>query len=214
MSYKLCYINVIKVLNTKFLLHNKEAIVAKYFLNFQLYFRVVVLLYTTLFVFGCASVSIRAVKDPSFSDSINKLFVILNHRNLDNIDSAYTPLLVTALKDEFSQNGVKMTICIVNPLSLNEDVCLAEMNSYKPEGVLTIVSTGGVVAPSGGMIKIIYDASLFDTTNKNHKRVWRATIDASGGKEKRMKIMAKDLIKRLLDDKLISSEPKEKGIQL
>jgi hypothetical protein len=144
----------------------------KFFLNLRLSSRVIIILCITLFVFGCASVSIRAVKDPSFSNSINKLFVILNHRHLDNIDSAYTPLLVTALKDEFSKNGVKMAICIVNPLSLNEDVCLAEMNSYKPEGVLTIVSTGGVVAPSGGMITIIYDVSLFDTINKNDKRIW------------------------------------------
>lgn len=119
-----------------------------------------------------------------------------------------------ALKDEFSRKGIETEIRVVSPLALNENTYLAEIASYKPDGVLTIVTSGGV-SQGAGMVKILYDVSLFDPAQ--NKRIWRAQIDASGApvvRENRMKLMAQDLIKRLSEDKLISSEPRKKGEQL
>jgi hypothetical protein len=164
---------------------------------------------------GCASVSLQSAKDASFSNPIHKLFIILNNGQVDTIDPAYTPYLVAALKDEFTQKGVDIEIRIVNPLTLNDDVYRAEIASYQPEGVLTIIANGGITGPHGGMAKILYDVSLFDA-GKN-KRIWRARIDASGQtdvREKRMKMMAQNLVKRLSEDNLISSEPRRTGLTL
>ncbi len=169
-----------------------------------------------IFLFGCATVTMKSVRDPSFSEPINKLFIILNHGQIDRIDSSYTPYLITALRDEFSKMDVEIAIRNVNALVLDESIYRSEITSYEPDGVMTIIATGGMVAgATGGLAQIIYDVSLFDSSR--NKRIWRAHINASGGtavREKRMKLMAKDLVKGLSDEKLISSEPRPKGKQL
>ncbi len=177
--------------------------------------RIVYAMLLPLLCFGCASVSLQSAKDTSFSDPIHKLFVIVNNGQVDTIDPAYTPYLVAALRDEFTQKRVDTEIRVVNPLTLNENAYVAEIASYRPEGVLTIIASGGVTGPHGGMSKILYDVSLFDA-GKN-KRIWRARIDASGTTDvrgKRMKMMAQDLVKRLSEDNMISSEPRKTGLKL
>jgi len=161
---------------------------------------------------GCATVSIQSVRDPSYTNMIHKLYVIINEIQVDNIDSSYTPLLTSALKNEFSQHGVEINVRSADPLVLDEKNYMAEIESYKPDGVMTIVSTGGVRGPYGGMMQIIYDVSLFDSSNAK-RRIWRAQINAAGGtavREKRMELMAQNLVSRLIEDKLISSEPRSK----
>ncbi len=163
-----------------------------------------------LFLSGCASVSVQSVRDSSFSEPIHKLFVLVNHRQVDAIDAGFTPYLMGALKDEFSRKGVEVEIRMINPLALNEDIQISEIMSYKPDGVMTIVANGGVVGAYGGMAKILYDVSIFDP--QRNKRIWRAQIDASGGtavREKRMQMMVQNLIQRLSDDRIISSEPRK-----
>jgi len=158
----------------------------------------------------------KSVRDPSFSEPINKLFIILNHGQVDQIDSAYTPYLITALKEEFTKKGVEIAIRNFNAIVLDENIYRSEIASYEPDGILTIIATGGTVAgATGGLAQIRYDVSLFDSLK--NKRIWRAQINASGGtavREKRMKLMAGELIKRLSEEKLISSEPRPKGRQL
>jgi hypothetical protein len=177
-------------------------------------------IFVPLVFLGCASVSIESVKDPSFesvkdpsfSNPIHRLFIVVNNGQVDTVDPAYTRYLVAALKDEFTRKGVDIEIRATGRLALNDNVDLAEIASYKPDGVLTIIASGGVVGPHGGMVKILYDVSLFDA-GKN-KRIWRARLDASGGtgvQEKRMKMMAQGLVKRLSEDHMISSEPRSTG---
>lgn len=159
---------------------------------------------------GCASASIQSAKDPSFSDPIHKLFIILNHGYVDKINSSYTPFLIAALKDEFSHEGVDVAIKAVDSLTSDEKGYPSEINSYEPDGIMTVVAVGGVEG-AGGAATIIYDVSIFDAA-QDKKRIWRAQIYSSGGalvKEKRMKILAQDLVKRLSEDKMISSEPRK-----
>jgi len=169
-----------------------------------------------IFLFGCAAVSMQSVRDPSFSEPINRLFIILNHSRVDQIDSSYTPYLITALKEEFSKKGVEIAIRNVNALVLDENIYRSEIAYYHPDGVMTIIATGGtVVGATGGLAQMIYDVSLFDSSR--NKRIWRAQINVSGDmgvREKRMKLMARDLVNRLSEEKLISSEPRLKGKQL
>ena len=61
-------------------------------------------------------------------------------------------------------------------------------------------------------MKIFYDISLFDLANK--RRIWRAQVEVFGQgsvREQKMKEMAKDLVQRLIEDKMISSEPRHAG---
>ncbi len=175
-------------------------------------FRLTIIVFVALLLLGCASVSIQSVRDSSFTEPIHKLFVVLNHGQVDTIDASFTPYLITALKDGFSKIGVEIEIGVISPLALNENAYILEIASYKPDGVMTIVANGGVVGAYGGMAKIVYDVSIFDSLK--NKRIWRAQIDASGGtavREKRMQMMVQNLIQRLSDDKIISSEPRKIG---
>ncbi|HMK51194.1 MAG TPA: hypothetical protein VK551_01720 [Thermodesulfobacteriota bacterium] len=166
-------------------------------------------------MFACAHVSIKFVRDPSFSNPMNRLFIILNHGQIDNTDSSYTPYLINALKDEFSKEGVEITIRVVKALALNDSIYKSEIVSYEPDGVMALTATGGTVTSYGSVMEIVYDVSLFDLSSK--KRIWRAQIKASGGalvREKRMKLMARDLVKQLREQKIIGSEPRSKGKEL
>jgi hypothetical protein len=124
--------------------------------------------------------------------------------------------LITALKEEFSKKGVEIAIRNVNALVLDENIYRSEIAYYDPDGLMTIIATGGtVVGAMGGLAQMIYDVSLFDSSR--NKRIWRAQVNVSGDmgvREKRMKLMARDLVNRLSEEKLISSEPRLKGKQL
>jgi len=162
---------------------------------------------------GCASVSVNSMRDSSFSEPIQKLFVVVNHNQVDMIDRSFTPYLITALKDEFSKKGVETEIVVISPLDLNANTYASEIASYKPDGVMTILANGGIIGPYGGMQTIVYDISIFESAK--NIRIWRARIEASGGtgvREKRMRMMAQKLIQRLSDDKIITSEPRKKGV--
>jgi len=157
---------------------------------------------------GCASVSVKSVKDSSYDKSIHKLFVILNHTQVDNVDPNYTPYLLKALHDEFEKEKIEVSLNVIRPLSLSNQSFDSEIANYKPDGILTILANGGVSSGGGGLLSIYYDVSVFDAPTE--KRIWRARIDASGGtaiREKRMAIMAQKLVHHLKEEKLISSKP-------
>lgn len=164
-----------------------------------------------LLLTGCAYASIQATKDPNFSNPMHKLFIFLNHTQVDQIDPGYTAYLVTALEKGFKQNGLEVVVRSVTVLELNETSYDAEVKSYGPDGVLVILSNGGVVGAYGGMAQINYDVSLYDIT-PNPKRIWRAQILASGGegvREQRMNLVVQRLLERLNEDKMISPEPRQ-----
>jgi hypothetical protein len=166
----------------------------------------------TVLISGCASVKMQSAKDSSFSNPCHQLFVIVNHAQLDTIDPAYTQYLIPALTEEFAAKKVGIQIRIISALDLDDNVYLGEIAAMNPDGVLTIVSNGGTVGPYGGAMQINYDISLYDQIMK--KRVWRARLYASGGtgvREKRMKMMAQDLVNRLSEEGLISPEARKSG---
>jgi hypothetical protein len=140
------------------------------------------------------------------------MYIIVNN---GQADATYDMYLVAALKEEFSKRSAEVKLRVVDELVLDDNVYIAEAAAYEPDGILMIVATGGTVSGYGGMIEIIYDVSVFDKLTE--KRIWRAQIDNSGGTavvEKRMKLMALDLVKRLTDDKVIGSTPRQKGSKI
>ena len=135
------------------------------FKSSQSSYQVLCVICVAILLSGCTRVSLQSVRDPSFSNPIKKLFILLNHVRVDSIDPSYTPYLTTALKDEFSKEGVELFIRVVNPLALDTSVYKSEIASYKPDGVLIIAYAGGTRAgTSSGILDILYDVSLFDSS--------------------------------------------------
>ena len=156
-----------------------------------------------LLVAGCASVSINSTKDPTFVERLRHIYILVNPGQLTQ---EYNDPLINALDNAFAQEDIKYTIKLMDPLVLDEDAYLDEIKSYSPQAVLTINPTGGVVGEYGGYVQVIYDVSLYRPTLK--KRLWRARIENSGGVyefiiEKRMRMMADSILKKLKEDQLL-----------
>ncbi|MBN2654630.1 MAG: hypothetical protein JXR79_05895 [Nitrospirae bacterium] len=127
-----------------------------------MFIKTFLILLIPIVLISCASVSIQAVKDPSFSEPMNKLSILINHGQVDSIDPAYTQYLVINLKEEFTKQSMQINIQVVNRLSLNDNVYWADIAAGNPDSVMTIVASGGVTGPYGlGLSKIIYDISVF-----------------------------------------------------
>lgn len=168
----------------------------------------------TLLLAACASASIQATKDPDFSNPMHKLFIILNHTQVDQIDPGYTAYLVKALEQGFKRKGLDVAIRTVTPLELNENAYQTEIENFSPDGVLVILNNGGVIGVYGGMQQINYDVSLYDVNvTAETKRIWRAKIQAWGStgvvREERMNLVVQRLLERLQRDKMISPEPRQ-----
>jgi len=160
----------------------------------------------TLLLVACASASISSTRDPSFTGTVNRVFIVLNQADIDRIDPEYTPALVRALRNEFFKKRIAVEVKTVNPLALDDTAYAAELQQYQPNGVLTIKATSTVISGYGGIHSIVYDASLFSPQQPD-RRIWRAQITADGGTaviEKKMRLVAEELLKRLRADRLIS----------
>ena len=149
---------------------------------------------------GCVTSSIKSTRDPTFTDKLHQIYVLINHGNLDQ---SYSEILQSALMTALSQRGVQCKIEIMSPLDLDESVYSDEIASYGPQAILTIVPTTYLSDAYGDhIIRIVYDASLF--TAISEKRIWRAQVELSGyTMEKRMRRMADTILQQLVKDGLI-----------
>jgi hypothetical protein len=136
---------------------------------------------------------------------MGRLFVILNHGEIEQLDADYTPALLRALRAEFGRTHTSIAIRVVNALALDEPNYAAEMRQYQPDGVLLVKVSGGVRGAYGGIETIMYDVSLVSPQHPD-RRVWRAQLQAAGGTaviEGKMDSAAEELVGRLLADGLI-----------
>jgi hypothetical protein len=154
---------------------------------------------------SCHSASIQSTRDPSFSGRLTRIFIILNHGEVDQLDADYTPALVRALQQEFAKTRTTITVRAVNVLALNDPNYARELAQYQPDGVLTMKLSGGVRGAYGGLESLFYDVSLISAQQPD-RRIWRAQLNAAGGSaviEGKMNSAAEELVQRLLDDRLI-----------
>ena len=164
------------------------------------------------FLVGCYNVAVRSTRDPSYKESVSRMYILINHGQLG---SEHSHPLVAALQTEFVQRNVEVLVRVANPLELDERIYDREISAYGPQAVLVLTTTGGTMASSGGMLQILYDASLYDSMRK--KRIWRAQISNSGGPAligARMRKMASEIAGKLEQEKLIggSDQPRGRGI--
>jgi hypothetical protein len=160
----------------------------------------------TVALSGCHSASIQSTRDPSFSGRMNRLFVILNHGQLEQMDAGYTPALIRALQGEFAKTRTTVTIRAIDALALSDPNYTRALAQYQPDGVLTMKMSGGVRGEyGGGLESIYYDLSLFSVQTRD-KRVWRGQLQATGGTgviEGKMNSAAEKLVQTLLKDRVI-----------
>lgn len=157
------------------------------------------LLLLALLVTGCTSIDVRANKDPASVRKINRMFVLIQHGDVD--DQPYSRDLADALRNAFANTPVNVDIAIANPVELDEKIHMRRISQLQPDAAMVIKATGEVLSEYGGYPTIIYDVSLFEPDLE--KRLWRARVDNSGGTalmKRRMREMAERIIKQLRTD--------------
>jgi hypothetical protein len=145
---------------------------------------------------GCTSIRVRANKDPASIRKIKRLFVIVNHGDVD--EQTYSHLLADAMLVALTNTAAVFQIEIANPVALDESSYLKQIKQFEADAVLMIRVEGGVLGQYGGYPTLIYDASLFEPDLR--KRIWRARIDNSGGTalmKRRMREMADKIVQEL-----------------
>ncbi len=153
------------------------------------------------FATGCASSRIDAVRDPAITAKLHRLYVLVDH---GSVKTDYSDLLRNDLSELLTQEGIENQTEAMSPLQLDEHAYATNAVAYKPDAVLVIKATGGVLSAYGGYMEITYDASLFNPNMD--KRYWRAQVNNEGGTAvmgKRFRVMAEKIIKQLKQDGFI-----------
>lgn len=153
----------------------------------------------TLCVTGCTSVNVRSNKDQASVRKVNRLFIIIQHGEMD--DQPFSNDLSLALRNAFTNTSAVMEMSIANPVELDPKTHLRQAEAFNADAILVITSTGGIMSEYGGYPTITYDASLYEKTME--KRIWRAQINNSGGTalmKRRMREMAVGIVEKLRGD--------------
>jgi hypothetical protein len=171
-------------------------------LNSCTFFRIALIALLLSIVSSCTSISVKSNKDASASRKINRLFVIVNHGEVN--DQKYSNELIQSLKNCLSNSPVQLEFSVMTPLDLNPEMHQEKVRAFDAEAVLVISVSTYVINEFGGYPTILYDASLFDPEQK--KRLWRGAINNSGGTalmKRRMREMAEKLVGQLRHDGLL-----------
>ena len=149
---------------------------------------------------GCTSITIKSNKDAASVKQLDRLYIVVNHGEVT--DKSLSNYLIDGFKSCFTNSPVKVDYGVMSALDLDPKVMTDEIKAFNPDAVLVVsVSTFVVAAEYGGYPTIIYDASLY---NPDHtKRIWRASIDNSGGTalmKRRMREMAGKISMQLQTD--------------
>ena len=150
---------------------------------------------------GCATVSIKSSRDMEFKQKLDRLYVVIDHGELD---VSHSETLKEGLSVALSQKQIQSKIYVLSPLDLEENAYEADMASYDPQAILRIEATSSTVGDYGGLAEIVYNVSLVTLTND--KRIWRAQTKNAGGTAmmgKRLRKMANRIVDQLANDGLI-----------
>jgi len=166
---------------------------------------------------GCTAVTIKSNKDAVSVRQLSRLYIVVN--NGDVTDKSLSSYLIEGFKGCLTNSPVQADYGTVSALDLDSTSITEQIKAFHPDGVLVVsVSTFVVSADYGGYPTIIYDASLYDSDRT--KRIWRASINNSGGTalmKLRMHQMAGKIATQLQTDGFLSgisvpdSEPKPNG---
>ena len=165
-------------------------------------FRIALITLSLLALTGCTSVKIKSNKDASATQKIQRLFVIVNHGEVN--EQKFSNELIHSLRNCLSNTPVQIEFSVMTPLDLNPEIHQDKVKAFHPDAVLVISVSTYVVDQYGGYPTIMYDASLYDPAQK--RRLWRGAINNSGGTalmKLRMRQMAEKVVGQLRQDGLL-----------
>jgi hypothetical protein len=148
---------------------------------------------------SCSTVKIASNKDEKYTKQPKKIYVVIIS---DTKMSTFCDEIINGLQKKFTAKGIKSGSSKRNTLSLEtEDDLNKEMESFKPEAILTIRQT------VSGIEMGRFELTLTDAESK--KNVWKSELDVSAdsytsvNNSDVVEKTLKTIMDRLMQDKII-----------
>jgi predicted membrane protein len=163
-----------------------------------------------LLLAGCGAATLRVMsnKADEANTSPKRIFVqshLVNSTRGVNFGPDFARAFNEHLIESLGKCGTTATVYNVTGLELGNGAILKEIEAFKPDALMTVTRTGGVLWGEGGKLATaIFDVSLYDATRK--KVAWRAFLDFRRGgtlitsAESAGRLMATDLLNQLRKD--------------
>lgn len=107
------------------------------------------------------------------------------------LDAVRAEKLRQALGDAFQPRTSALVTMLVTGLDLDDPNARADIDAFRPDGIVVIKPSGGVSQQEGGADSITYDVVV--EAPKERRRVWHATLVSESGPA----VMAHDLVENL-----------------
>ena len=105
--------------------------------------------------------------------------------------SASAQNLQQALSDALQPRTSALVSILVSGLEFDDPIARADIDAFKPDGIILVRPTGEVSHEEGGAVSITYDVQV--KAPKEKRIVWHANLVSESGPE----VMARDLVDHL-----------------
>jgi hypothetical protein len=152
---------------------------------------------------GCAaptrSVSNRA---SDYENVPKRVFVV--YTPIPEWTAKFNEAAMQGLKDYLGSCGAAVEYGTVSSLDLDQNALNNRMQAFRPDARLRISRGGGLVGQYGELLRMKFDAELYDFGAK--RSVWRGNFDfVSGGlvpREERGRTLASDITNKMIADRI------------
>ena len=151
---------------------------------------------------GCgSSSSIRVIETPSTARPLDRIYAVVYQGQLDG---NHAELLRRALVETFQPRTSAFRISVIAGLELDDSVIKADIERFRPDGILMMRPIGGLLYSAGGSYNVTYYAAVLEP--KGGRAIWRAKLRNEGAPimvGPRMGLTARDLARHLTWDHLL-----------
>jgi hypothetical protein len=145
---------------------------------------------------GCGfSSSIRILQTPNAAEPLDRIYALVYQGQLDR---NHAEKLRAALVATMQPRTTAFRVMVITGLELDDSQIRADMEAFRPAGILMMKPTGGLLAPVGGTYNVTYLATVLEP--RSGRVLWRAKLRNEGAPVMlgaRMELSARDLARHL-----------------
>lgn len=159
----------------------------------------------SFYLSGCATtVKVDSTRDISYENNLSRIFILVA---MFQYNEKLSAALSQSIKSAFLSNGIAAEVINLSSLTLELDTSVYDdqIKNFSPDAIMKIFETNSLVTMNMEVLRIIFDASLYESDS--NKRFWRAniTVKEEGNyiTYKDADLIADTIITKLKEDGLI-----------
>jgi hypothetical protein len=151
---------------------------------------------------GCGSdSSIRIIESPTAPRPLDRIYAVVHQGQLDSFHALH---LRNALIRTFQPRTTAFRVAVITGLELDDSILKADIERFRPDGILMMTPIGGLLYSLGGSYNVSYSAKVLEP--KQGRVIWWAKVRNEGAPVmvyQRMLLTARDLARHLTWDHLL-----------